>query len=226
MVEDNKHLSKVKQCDLLSIHRSGLYYKAIPTTGGDDKIMLEIDKLHFKDPTMGTRRLSKMLQKMGYAVGRTHVRSLMRKMRVKTIYCKPRTTVIDPARYKYPYLLSNLKISEPNQVWATDITYIPMEKGFMYMVAVIDLYSRYIVNWSISNSMEASWVVKTIEEAIRIHGKPQILNSDQGCQFTSDDYINCLKGHEITISMDGKGRALDNVYIESSALFRDTPCTP
>ena len=212
--KDDQSPSLTRQCDLLQIHRSGLYYKGTPVSNIDDVLMKEMDKLHLKDPTLGTRRLSKMLQKKGYEIGRYKTRSLMRKMRIKTVYCRPRTTVIDRTRYKYPYLLANLKITRPNQVWAIDITYIPMRKGFMYMVAIIDLYSRYIVNWSISNSMETEWVVATIEQAIKIHGKPDILNSDQGSQFTSDAYIDFLKDEQIDISMDGKGRVLDNVYIE------------
>lgn len=215
MTEPGKNsLSLAKQCNMLSIHRSGLYYKPRPISGSDHEVMLEIDKLHIKDPTLGTRRMSAMLKQKGYDAGRDKARSLMRKMRIKTVYCRPRTTIIDPARYKYPYLLSNLKISRPNQVWGIDITYIPMRRGFMYMVAIIDIYSRYIVNWGLSNTMEAEWVVKVVAEAIQMHGKPDILNSDQGSQFTSDLYIDLLKDHKIKISMDGKGRAIDNVYIE------------
>jgi putative transposase len=176
--------------------------------------MLAMDKLHVQDPTRGTRRMSRSLRKLGMDVGRQKVRTLMRVMRMKTIYCRPRTTVIDPAKYKYPYLLRNLTIEGPNHVWALDISYIPMKKGFMYLLAIIDLHSRYIVGWSLSNTMEASWVVETLKEAIRRHGKPRIINSDQGSQFTSDEYIDFLKGLTVQISMDGKGRATDNAFIE------------
>jgi putative transposase len=209
-----KELSMQRQCDILQIHRSGLYYQPVPTNDEELKLMLEMDKLHLKDPTLGTRRMPEMLKLKGFKVGRGKVRRLMRKMRIKTVYCRPRTTVSDPGKYKYPYLLNNLKIDKPNQAWAIDITFIPMRKGFMYMTALIDLHSRYIVNWSISNSMEAEWIKLVVEEAIRMFGKPDIINSDQGSQFTSDAYIGLLKENNIAISMDGKGRVLDNVYIE------------
>lgn len=173
-----------------------------------------MDKSHLMDPTLGTRRMSMHLKRMGQKAGREKVRTLMRIMRIKTVYCRPRTTVIDPARYKYPYLLRNLEINKANKVWAVDITYVPMKKGFMYLCAIIDLYSRYIVGWGVSNSMEAEWVAGVVKDAIATHGKPKIINSDQGSQFTSDEYIGLLKGEKIKISMDGKGRATDNAHIE------------
>jgi len=214
---DSTHsaISITRQCEMLQIHRSGFYYKPEGIDERDDKIMHAIDELHTKDPTLGTRRMKVMLQNRGFKVGRHHIRTLMQKMRIRVIYCQPRTTISDPAKYKYPYLLRGLKANKPNHIWALDITYIPMAKGFMYMVAIIDLYSRYIVNWSISNTMEAKWVVDTIKDAVKKHGKPDIINSDQGSQFTSDEYIGYIKSLKHTkISMDGKGRALDNVFIE------------
>lgn len=211
----SEDISINKQCKTLGIHRSGLYYKPKEVNEEDDKIMHIIDELHLKDPTLGTRRMKVELQNRGFKIGRHRVRSLMRKMRIRVIYCQPKTTKIDPTKYKYPYLLNGLKVSKPNQVWAIDITYIPMAKGFMYMVAIIDLYSRFIINWSISNTMEAKWVIETVKEGVNQHGKPDIINSDQGSQFTSDEYINYIKSLEHTkISMDGRGRALDNVFIE------------
>jgi putative transposase len=178
-------------------------------------MMENLDRLYIEDPTRGTRRMKKELRKKGFKVGRHHVRKLMQVMRLKTVYCRPRTTVIDPARYKYPYLLGNLDIKRPNQVWALDITYIPMPKGFMYLLAIMDIYSRCIVGWSISNTMEAEWVVDTLKEAISRNGKPDIINSDQGSQFTSDEYVDYIKSLEtVRISMDGKGRATDNSHIE------------
>ena len=177
--------------------------------------MKELDRLYLEDPTRGTRRMTKELKKIGYQGGRTHVRTLMQIMRLKTVYCRPRTTVIDPAKYKFPYLLRNLAVVRPNQVWCLDITYIPMRRGFMYLLAIMDIYSRYIVGWSLSNTMEAEWVVSTLKEAIKNHGKPDIINSDQGSQFTSEEYVTFVKSLEtVRISMDGKGRALDNVHIE------------
>lgn len=207
-------LPVARQCQLVSIHRSGLYYKPVKASEEDLKLMLMMDKLHLLDPAMGTRRMSRHLRRLGYSAGRDKVRSLMRKMRIKAVYCQPRTTVIDPAKYKYSYLLRNLDITRANQAWAVDITYVPMKKGFMYLCAIIDLYSRYIVGWSISNSMEAEWVVGVVTDSIARHGKPEILNSDQGSQFTSDEYISLLKGNKVNISMDGKGRATDNAHIE------------
>jgi putative transposase len=176
--------------------------------------MRNIDFLYTEDPTRGTRRMYQALKRLGFNIGRYKVRSLMRLMRIKTIYCKPRTTICDPAKYKYPYLLRNLPINETNHVWAIDISYIPLKKGYMYLFAIIDIYSRYLVGWSLSNTMTAEWVVNTISDAILRHGSPKIINSDQGSQFTSEEYINFLKEQEIQISMDGKGRATDNSFVE------------
>jgi putative transposase len=215
MVErDNKAFSICHQCELLGISRSSLYYTPSVADSLELEIMKEIDLLYIQDPTRGTRRMHKALRSKGYTVGRYKVRSLMRLMRIKTVYCKPRTTICDPAKYKYPYLLRNLPITDANQVWAVDISYIPLKKGFMYLFAIIDLFSRFIVGWSISNTMTDDWVVNTIHEAIKNHGVPKIINSDQGSQFTSNEYINYLKGNSIQISMDGKGRATDNTFIE------------
>ena len=203
------------QCELLGIARSTLYYT--PSTKADEDLLLmeELDRLYLEDPTRGTRRMAKELRKLGHKTGRHHVRTLMQIMRLKTVYCRPRTTVIDPARYKYPYLLRNLNINRPNQVWALDITYVPMRRGFMYLLAIMDIYSRLIVGWSLSNTMETAWVVNTLKTAISKYGKPKIINSDQGSQFTSDEYVDYVKSLEtVKISMDGKGRAIDNVFIE------------
>ncbi|NLH78321.1 MAG: IS3 family transposase [Acidobacteria bacterium] len=216
MIErDEGPMSICYQCELLGIARSSLYYTPSRASNKDLKLMEELDKLYLEDPTRGTRRMTNRLRKMGYKVGRCHVRTLMQVMRLKTVYCKPRTTIIDPARYKYPYLLRNLDIHSPNQVWALDITYVPMHRGFMYLLAIMDIYSRCIMGWSLSNTMEAEWVVNTLKMAVNKYGKPEIINSDQGSQFTSDEYIDFVKSLEtVKISMDGKGRATDNVYIE------------
>lgn len=208
-------LSISKQCELLSVARSTLYYTPSKVNTEDLQVMEELDWLYQEDPTRGTRRMAKELKKKNYRIGRCHVRKLMQTMRLKTVYCLPRTTISDPAQYKYPYLLRNLKIVRPNQVWSLDISYIPMPKGFMYLLAIMDVYSRFILGWSLSNTMEAEWVVNTLRESIAEYGKPEIINSDQGSQFTSDEYVNFVKGLEtVKISMDGKGRAIDNVYIE------------
>lgn len=211
---DHKVISICHQCELLGINRSSLYYTPSVADSLELEIMKEIDLLYIQDPTRGTRRMHKALRSKGYNIGRYKVRSLMRLMRIKTVFCKPRTTICDPAKYKYPYLLRNLPITEANQVWAVDISYIPLKKGFMYLFAIIDLFSRYIVGWSISNTMTDDWVVNTINEAVQNNGVPKIINSDQGSQFTSNDYVNYLKSNNIQISMDGKGRATDNSFIE------------
>jgi len=208
-------ISICHQCEMLSLARSTLYYTPVVKDDKDLLLMKELDRLYLEDPTRGTRRMAKELCKLGHQVGRQHVRTLMQIMRLKTVYCRPRTTLIDPARYKYPYLLRNLDINNSNQVWALDITYVPMRRGYMYLLAIMDIYSRLIVGWSLSNTMEAGWVVNTLKTTIAKYGKPGIINSDQGSQFTSDEYVNYVKSLEtVKISMDGKGRAIDNVFIE------------
>lgn len=152
---------------------------------------------------------------MGIRVGRDHTRTLMQRVRIKTVYCRPRTTCMDPASYKYPYLSRNLKIERSNQVWAIDITYIPMERGYLYLVALMDVKSRRILGWSLSNTLDTDWLVSTLRSTVRKYGAPEIINSDQGSQFTSDAYVAYVKSFgSTTISMDGKGRAIDNVFIE------------
>lgn len=213
-----RRLSMARQCALLEVNRSSLCYKPVSAGEADLHLMRLLDELHLEDPTRGTRRMSVELRAMGIAVGRYRTRTLMRRMRLKCVFRRPRTTVIDAAKYKNPYLLRGLPINTPHQVWGIDITYIPMRSGYMYMCAIIDLYSRYLVGWSISNTMEAEWVAQVVRDAVAEHGKPGILNSDQGSQFTSDVYQQLFKEgqpcHGIRISMDGKGRAIDNVFIE------------
>ncbi|NMB52508.1 MAG: IS3 family transposase [Bacteroidales bacterium] len=208
-------ISICHQCELLGVARSSLYYTPLKAGNKDLRLMEMLDKLYLEDPTRGTRRMSRELRKKGHKVGRCHVRSLMRIMRLKTVYCRPRTTIIDPSRYKYPYLLRNLEIHKPNQVWSLDISYIPMGRGYMYLLAIMDVYSRCILGWSLSNTMEAEWVVDTLRMTVNKYGRPEIINSDQGSQFTSHEYIDYVKSLKtVRISMDGKGRAIDNVYIE------------
>lgn len=215
LVDESDDLSISKQCVLLNIPRSTMYYKPCHRNARDLSLMRVMDEMYLEDPTRGTRRYMDDLALKEIFIGRDKVRTLMRIMGISAIYPKPRTTVIDPAKYKYPYLLRGLKIKRPNHVWKIDISYIPMASGFMYLFAIIDVYSRYIIGWSISNSMEADWVVATLKEAIRLNGKPTIINSDQGSQFTSDEYISFVKSIKtIKISMDGKGRAKDNAHIE------------
>jgi putative transposase len=209
---DSPSLSR--QCSLLSIQRSGIYYRAKSESEENLSIMRFLDEQYFQTPFYGLERLLVLLQMTGYRINRKRLRRLMRLVGWQTLYPGKRTSVPDGKSYKYPYLLGHLEITHSNQVWAIDITYIPMQRGFMYLFAIIDLYSRYVVGWSLSNTMSAQWCVDTIEEAIVLHGAPKIINSDQGCQFTSEIYVESLERHHISISMDGKGRAIDNVFIE------------
>jgi len=215
MVEiDNNNLSINKQCEVLQIHRSGLYYQPNGESQHNLDLMLEIDKIHLKWPYYGTRRMTAELQNMGYVVGRKLIRRLMRLMGIEVIYPRQNTSQPNKGHKIYPYLLRGLKIDHINQVWQTDITYVPMKRGFMYLMAVIDVHSRYVLNWSISNSMEATWCTQVVQQAIKKHGTPEIFNTDQGSQFTSELFTEMLLGNSIKISMDGKGRATDNIYIE------------
>jgi putative transposase len=215
MIEkEDEQLSIVKQCELLAVSRSGLYYEPVVESTENLAIMRILDEQYLSTPFYGVERLLVLLVALGYRINRKRVRRLMKLVGWRTLYCAPRTTKADPAAYKYPYLLRGLKIEQRNQVWEIDITYVPMKAGFMYLCAVIDVYSRYVVGWGISNTMTAEWCTEMVKEAIEQHGKPEIINSDQGSQFTSEVYIGLLKKEEIQISMDGKGRALDNIFIE------------
>jgi len=215
VVKSHPRLSLVQQCGILNIHRSGLYYKPKSESLLNLKLMKEIDAHFLEHPYYGVERMTDYLNlDLGYRVNVKRIRRLYKLMGLQTIYRKPKTTIRNPKSYKYPYLLKNLKIECPDQLWQTDITYIPMFRGFMYMNAIIDVYSRKILNWSISNSMDKEWCIELLEDTIAQYGAPEIHNSDQGAQYTSTQYIDVLKEHNIQISMDGKGRALDNIYIE------------
>ncbi len=207
-------LSVSKQCELLSIHRSGLYYTPNAEKEENLEIMKLLDKQYFETPFYGVLRLTAHFQNLGYKINVKRMRRLMKLVNWKTIFREPKTSIINKLHKKYPYLLKDLKIEKQNQVWATDITYIPMRRGFMYLMAVIDLYSRKVLNWSLSNTMSADWCAEVLQETIMNHGCPEIFNTDQGSQFTSDVFVNILKSNEIKISMDSKGRALDNIFVE------------
>lgn len=202
------------QLELLSLSKSSFYY--VPEGENQENlcIMRLMDEQYFHTPFYGALRLTAFLQNKGYHINVKRVRRLMKLVNWQTIYREPKTTITDKSSYKYPYLLKNMNISHSNQVWAMDITYIPMKKGFMYLTAIIDLHSRYVIHWSLSNTMTSEWCTQVLQEAIAKHGKPEIFNTDQGSQFTSDLFINVLKNNNIKISMDGKGRALDNIFIE------------
>jgi putative transposase len=176
--------------------------------------MKVIDEQFLDKPFYGISRMTEHLKNMGYMVNIKRIRRLYKLMDIRAIFPAPRTTWVNKKHKKYPYLLRNLNITRPNQVWAADITYIPMKHGFMYLVAIIDLYSRFVVNWGISNSLEADFCIEVLKEAINKHGRPDIFNTDQGVQFTCQEFIEVLENNEIRISMDGKGRALDNIFIE------------
>lgn len=215
MVESNHEaLSVKKQLDLVSISSSSFYYVPKGESEENRAILRLLDEQYFKTPFYGVLRLTALLVGLGYKVNRKRVRRLMQILDWKTIYREPKTTIGNKEHKKYPYLLGGLKINRCNQVWATDITYIPMKTGYMYLMAVVDLHSRYVLHWSLSNSMTAEWCAEVLQETLYQYGKPEIFNTDQGSQFTSDVFIKALTDNEIKISMDGKGRALDNIFVE------------
>lgn len=214
-VTTHPRLSLTKRCKLLKVSRSSIYYKPKGESVLNEKIMREIDRYFLKHPYYGQERMTDHLNlDMGYNVNIKRIQRLYRLMNLKTIYQAPKTTSREPDSYIYPYLLRNLKAERPNQVWQTDISYIPMARGFMYLAAIIDVYSRKIIGWDVSNTMTKRWCVELLENTIKRNGKPEIHNSDQGSQYTSEEYINVLKKNEIEISMDGRRRAIDNIYIE------------
>jgi len=211
---DHARLSLRQQCVLLSVHRSGLHYTPCGESVENLAIMRFLDEQYLKTPFYGVRRMTAVLTQGGFDVNEKRVRRLLRLMGLEAIYPKRNLSKPAPGHRIFPYLLRGLAVVRPGQVWAIDITYIPLAKGFLYLVAIIDLYSRYVVGWSLSNTLEATWVRDTVRTAIAEHGQPEILNSDQGSQFTAEVYINELKDNDIQISMDGKGRAIDNIFIE------------
>jgi len=215
MVEsDHERLSLRRQCELLSVHRSGLHYAPCGERAENLTIMRFLDEQYLNTPFYGVRRMQAALSRAGYVVNPKRIRRLMRLMGLEAIYPKRNLSKPAPGHRVFPYLLRGLDVTRANQVWAIDITYIPLTKGFLYLVAIIDVYTRHVVGWSLSNTMEATWVRDTVRAAISEHGKPEILNSDQGSQFTAEVYINELLDNDIRISMDGKGRATDNIFIE------------
>jgi len=204
----------VEQCRLLSINRSGLYYQPKGPSDEDLVLMKLIDRQYLATPFYGARKIAVVLKKQsGLTVNRKRVRRLMQFMGIRAVYRRPRTSKPAPEHEIYPYLLRDLKIKRPNQVWAADITYIPMSRGFLYLVAIIDWYSRYVISWRLSNTLDADFCVAVLEEALR-RGTPEIFNTDQGSQFTGEAFTSLLKEHNVRISMDGKGSYNDNLFIE------------
>lgn len=211
----NKKLSITKQCKLLSIHRSGIYYQERPIGSLNLELTKAIDKEYTLHPFRGVPSMTTYLREdLGYAINKKRVERLYKLMDIHALIPGPHTSKGCKEHKKYPYLLRNLKITHRNQVWATDITYVPIKGGYMYLIAIIDLYSRYVINWSLSNTMDAEWCAEVLKEAIEISGTPEIFNTDQGSQFTSDVFTGVLLDNDIQISMDGKGRATDNIFIE------------
>jgi putative transposase len=214
MIDRGGKLSVKRQCDLLGLSRSGVYYKPRSVPESDLGLMRRIDELHLRFPYYGARRLAVQLDRDGCKAGRLHVTTLMRRMGISALYRKPRTS--QPARGAaiYPYLLENMVIERPGQVWASDITYLPMARGFLYLVAILDIASRKVMSFRLSNTLSSDFCVDALEEALNRFGAPQIVNTDQGGQFTSDAWTDALKAAGCQISMDGKGRWVDNVFIE------------
>ena len=214
MIKRGEELSVKRQSELLGLNRSGVYYTPRPVSADDLKRMRRIDELHLERPFYGARRMAKQLEREGFEVGRLHVSSLMRRMGIEAMYRRPRTSI--PARDAliYPYLLDGLGVERPNQVWASDLPYLPMAHGFMYLVAILDVASRKVLSYRVSNTMTTEFCVAALEEAIAKYGPPEICNTDQGAQFTSAAWTDVLKAAGVRISMDGKGRWVDNVFIE------------
>ena len=202
------------QCKILNLSRSGIYYVPVLLSDKDRELMALIDRIHLDEPYLGTRGIRNALWDKGHKIGRSHVRTLMGKMGIEALYRKPRLSKPQQGHTVYPYLLKGVTITQANTAWATDITYIPMAKGFCYLVAIMDLASRKVLSWRVSNTLDTSFCIEALEEAIQTYGTPEIFNTDQGSQFTSDDFTQVLKEHQIRISMDGKGRWIDNVFIE------------
>jgi putative transposase len=211
---DHKRLSIVRQCELVSISRAS-FYRPLASESPENLVLMRlIDEAFLECPFYGARQMARHLRRLGWCIGRKRVRRLMRKIGLSPIYQTPKTSVPHPQHKIYPYLLRHLAIERPNQVWCADVTYIPMRRGFLYLVAILDWASRKVLAWRLSNTMEADFCVAALEEAIACHGRPDIFNTDQGSQFTSLAFTTTLKDAGIRISMDGRGRWMDNVFIE------------
>jgi putative transposase len=202
-----------RRCELLDVNRSMLYYEPVPDTEETLELMRLIDEQYTATPFFGARRIREKLKEKGWTVTRKRIRRLMRKMGLEAIYPKPKTSKRNVSHTVYPYLLRGLTIDKPDQVWCTDVTYIPMHRGFVYLIAVMDWHSRYVLSWELSNSLDTSFCIDALKTALNL-GKPEIFNTDQGSQFTAEDFLKPLKEAGVKISMDGKGRWMDNVFVE------------
>jgi putative transposase len=209
-----KDLSLSRQCELVSISRSSFYYAPRGESAENLALMRRIDELFLRYPFYGSRQMVRQLRREGIVVGRHRVRRLMRRMGLEAIYRAPKTSTPHPEHRIYPYLLRNVAVTRPDQVWCADISYIPVRRGFLYLVAIMDWASRHVLAWRLSNTMDAGFCVEALQEALERYGKPEIFNTDQGSQFTSTDFTGVLSDAKIAISMDGRGRCMDNIFIE------------
>jgi putative transposase len=214
MIDRNHDLPISKQAEVLRISRGSVYYLPRPVSESDQAIMRRLDRLHLEYPFAGARMLRGLLSAEGCQIGRRHVKTLMRRMGIEALYRRPRTTKPEPGHKIYPYLLRGIEITRPNQVWAMDITYIPMARGFVYLAVVLDWFSRRVLSWRVSITMEAAFCIETLQDALARHGKPDVFNTDQGSQFTGAAFTGVLANNGIAISMDGKGAWRDNVFVE------------
>jgi putative transposase len=226
-MESNIGISIKKQCELLSVARSSYYFEPAMETDFNLELMREIDKIYTEIPAYGSRRITEQLIRQGYSVNRKRIQRLMQAMGIEVIYPRPNLSKPNLRHKKYPYLLKNVQIVNVNQVWSTDITYIPLRKGYIYLVAVLDWYSRYVLSWKVSNSLSSGFCIEALKEALE-RGNPEIFNTDQGVQFSCKGFLDVLEKREIKISMDGKGRAFDNIYIERfwrTVKYEEVYCT-
>jgi len=214
MIDRGHALPVSKQCAALGISRGSIYYEPVAVSASDLVLMNRLDELHLKHPHAGSRMLRDLLAAEGSKIGRRHVKTLMQRVGIEAIYSRPRTSIPAPGHKIFPYLLRELTIDRANQVWASDITYIRMERGFVYLAAVMDWFARRILAWRLSITLEVDFCIETVDEALRLHGRPEIFNTDQGSQFTSDPFTEVLIDNGIAISMDGKGAWRDNVFLE------------
>jgi putative transposase len=214
MIDREHDLPITKQAEILKVSRGSVYYLPRPVSSADLEIMQRLDRLHLEYPFAGSRMLRGLLALQGCKIGRRHVKTLMRRMGIEALYRRPRTTKPEPGHKIYPYLLRGIEIRRPNQVWAMDITYIPMAHGFVYLAVVLDWATRRVLSWRLSITMEAAFCVETLEDALARHGRPEIFNTDQGSQFTGVAFTSLLASHGIAISTDGKGAWRDNVFVE------------
>ena len=215
MIEpNNQQLSISRQCEMVGVSRSSYYYQPIPISQDELRLMRKIDELYLQNPSSGSRTISRQLGRQGITANRKRVQRLMRLMGIEAVFPKPRTSQPHPQHKIYPYLLRGLSINRTNQVWATDITYIPMASGYMYLVAIMDWHSRKVLSWRISNTLGTAFCIEALEEALGRYGAPEIFNTDQGAQFTSKTFTKVLEDNHVAISMDGRGRCQDNIFVE------------